>query len=131
MRRRLFGTDETYYAVIFISLLIVNGGFALFGFEKLAGHIQKPNDRPTCTKNEPNVPAAAIPQSIAEVHTSASSIPAFKSQSGPSIAPQPRMPRVPDGVLILMSPLFWPPELKRNAPRAPSITTLPVPLFGS
>ena len=37
--RRLFGTDETYYAVIFIPLLIVNGGFALFGFEKLAGHI--------------------------------------------------------------------------------------------
>jgi hypothetical protein len=35
--RRLFGTDETYYAVIFILLLIVNGGFALF--EKLAGHI--------------------------------------------------------------------------------------------
>ena len=36
--RRLFGTDEAYYAVIFILLLIVNGGFALFGFEKLAGH---------------------------------------------------------------------------------------------
>jgi hypothetical protein len=28
--RRLFGTDETYYAVIFILVLIVNGGFALF-----------------------------------------------------------------------------------------------------
>ena len=37
--RRLFGTDETYYAVIFILVLIVNGGFALFAFEKLAGHI--------------------------------------------------------------------------------------------
>ena len=37
--RRLFGTDETYYAVIFILVLIVNGGFALFGFDKLAGHI--------------------------------------------------------------------------------------------
>ena len=37
--RRLFGTDETYYAVIFILVSTVNGGFALFGFEKLAGHI--------------------------------------------------------------------------------------------
>jgi hypothetical protein len=25
--RRLFGTDETYYAFIFILVLIVNGGF--------------------------------------------------------------------------------------------------------
>jgi hypothetical protein len=31
--RRLFGTDETYYAFIFILVLIVNGGFVLFGFE--------------------------------------------------------------------------------------------------
>jgi hypothetical protein len=37
--RRLFGTDETYYVFIFILVLIVNGGFVLFGFEKLTGHI--------------------------------------------------------------------------------------------
>ena len=37
--RPLVGTDEAHYAFIFILVLIVKGGFALFGFEKLAGHI--------------------------------------------------------------------------------------------
>ena len=42
---------------------------------------------------------------------------------------QPRMPRVPEGVLTLTSPL--PCEANRKAPRVASIATLLVPLFGS
>jgi hypothetical protein len=30
--RRLFGTDETYYAIIFILFLMVQSGFIAFGF---------------------------------------------------------------------------------------------------
>ena len=44
---------------------------------------------------------------------------------------QPRMPRVPEGVLTLISPPFWPPEENRNAPRVASMAMVPVPLFVS
>ena len=30
--RRLFGTDETYYAIILIFVLMVQSGFIAFGF---------------------------------------------------------------------------------------------------
>src|SRR6516162_758011 len=44
---------------------------------------------------------------------------------------QPRMPRVPEGVLTLTSPLFCDPVTNRKAPREASTATLPLPLFGS
>jgi hypothetical protein len=44
---------------------------------------------------------------------------------------QPRIPRVPCGVLTLKSPLPCPPVENLNAPFVASMTTLPVPLFGS
>jgi hypothetical protein len=52
-------------------------------------------------------------------------------RSGATTVTQPRIPRVPCGVLTLKSPLPCPPVENLNAPFVASMTTLPVPLFGS